>query len=229
MTISGTTVDAVSQAPLQGTFVALEQRDSQNIDRVQKVTTTDANGNFAFQSVSSGTYDVVAYSNPHGGTYYAWVVIFSVPANASLGAVPLQPQFPAPEGLPGSIGGSVTSSPVAVPVTAWLANSLTQNGNTVLVVIPFTGSGFAASGIGSLSYGFSTLIFIQNVGTFNGNGVTYTPPIGLGGLIVVAQAFQSSSSTNPDCVPPELHTASFSIPPVGVTTSIPTLTFTGCS
>src|SRR5215469_15359815 len=41
MTISGTIVDAVSQAPLQGTFVALEQRDSQNIDRVQKVTTTD--------------------------------------------------------------------------------------------------------------------------------------------------------------------------------------------
>ena len=230
--ISGQIVDSLSKAPLPGTFVSLEQRDSQNIERLLRVISTDAQGNFTFQSVSSGTYEVVAYSanfNPS----YTWMVIFAVPQNANLGSVPLQGTFLAPEGFPGTAQGMVTASPVAVDTTIWLMSPVSQNGTSLLVTIPFTAAGFVSRSnvvTSAFPYGVSTETFLPTIGIFSVNGVAYTANSGDASLFVIdAQAVQPATTVTPDCVPPELQTAPFGITAgPGVITNVPTLAFAGC-
>src|SRR6266571_1211107 len=225
--ISGQVVDSFSKAPLPGTFIALELRDSQNIERPLRVTYTDANGKFAFQSVPTGTYEVAAYSPNNFNPFYTWMVIFSVPQQADLGAVPLQGTIQAPEGFPGTATGTVTSSPVAVESTIWLMSPVTRNGTNLLVTIPFTANGFVSKTNGAASavaYGVKTETFLPLIGVFSGNSVSYQANSGSGNMVIDAQAFQSSLPTTPDCVPPELQTAPFTITiGPGMVTGVPTL------
>jgi hypothetical protein len=226
--ISGQVVDAQTKTPLATTFVSLEKRDSQNIERILQVTSTDANGNFTFQSVPSGTFEVAIYSD-RSFPFYSWMVIFTVPETGNVGAVPLQPYFPAAEGLPGTAQGMVTSSPVAVDATIWVMAPVTQNGRNTSVIVPFTANGYLLKTNGTtISYGISTLATLPTIGVFSGHSVTYTANTS-NGFVIDAQAFQSSLPPAPNCAPSELQTVSFVIPcGPGTINNVPSLGFANC-
>ena len=90
--INGTLVDSGTKLPLTGgtAIVALEKRDSNNMDHVLMSTTADpTNGTFALCPVQSGTYDVVAAAVDSQGNFYAATVITGVPASSALGNIEL--------------------------------------------------------------------------------------------------------------------------------------------
>src|SRR5262249_13387999 len=60
--INGKIVDSATNQPISGgtAIVALEQKDSNGVDRVIMETLTDSTGGFVFCPVPAGTYDVVA-------------------------------------------------------------------------------------------------------------------------------------------------------------------------
>src|SRR5512146_2922524 len=105
--ISGTVVDSATGKPIVGgnTVVALEQKDSNSVDRVIMETVTASNGSFVFCPVPTGTYDVVVTAIDGAGTAYGATVITGVQPGNSLGNVPI-----AAAALPASIAGQVTSS-----------------------------------------------------------------------------------------------------------------------
>src|SRR6266852_7400256 len=58
--IGGQAVDSLTKAPIIGkVLVAIEQTDSMGIDRIVMQTAADANGNFRFCPLPTGTFDIV--------------------------------------------------------------------------------------------------------------------------------------------------------------------------
>jgi hypothetical protein len=108
--ISGKIVDSVTKASISGgkVVVALEQTDSNGVDRVVMETVPDAAGNFTFCPVPAGTYDVVAVAINGQGVAYGATVITGVQPGNALGQVPLFPTT-GTNTSPATIAGQVTT------------------------------------------------------------------------------------------------------------------------
>jgi Domain of unknown function (DUF4382) len=247
--ISGTVIDAATQAPIVGgnTVVALEQSDSNGVDRVVMETVTDSSGAFSFCPVASGTYDIVIAAVNGAGVAYAATVITGVQSSAALGQVPLTPAL-----VPASIMGTITTSTGSAATSADLSLSALQsimvNGSNLLVTVPLaaqsasTATLMTAPGASCpantdcVSYTLSIPAANPSVGAFSssGNQSPALPTAGTVSYTLDAAAFVPGSAGQADCSPSEVQTSQTSgstpltVTP-GASVTAATLAFTGCS
>lgn len=87
--INGTVLDSATGQPVAGkVMVALEQKNSANVDRIV-MTTTTTNGSFVFCPIPEGTYDVVVVGMSTSGTAYAPSIVTGVANGQTTGTVNL--------------------------------------------------------------------------------------------------------------------------------------------
>jgi hypothetical protein len=246
--ISGTVVDSVTGVAIVGgnTVVALEQKDSNGVDRVIMDTVTDSNGNFVFCPVPAGMYDVVMTAINGAGTAYAATVITGVQPGNALGHVPVTPVL-----LPASITGQITTSTGSAGTTADLSLSalqqITVGVSTVMITTPLAQQSAATATLTTApgpgcpvntdceDYTLAVPAANPSVGTFTatGNQTPAPPPGGTVGYSLDANAFVPGSAGTADCSPSNLQTSQTSTnapltATVGGSVTAATLAFTGC-
>ncbi len=216
--LSGQVVDSLTQAPINGgsVFVAVEQPDSNGVDRIIMQTAADSNGNFNFCPLPTGTYDVVAVALNGNGVAYAASVAVGVPSGTNMGKLPLI--APVANTDPGTIQGLTTAvnggMGASVDVAHSALQSITVNGNPRPVTVPLLGMSVANVTTSATPMGVScpmgtncaqyTLIVPASnpsFGTFTGGTVTLSTPV-VGDVLyaVDARAF-AAASTTPICSP----------------------------
>jgi Domain of unknown function (DUF4382) len=239
--ISGTVIDGSTKLPVAGgnTIVALEQVDSNNVDRVVMEGVADSSGNFSLCPVPDGTYDLVAIAINGSGTTYSATVITGVHPGDVLGTVPLTPA-----GLPASINGQVTTSNGTGGTIADLSISALQSiGNNVMITVPLaqqsavtlTLTTGACNGTDCANYTLFVPAGNPSVGTFVSPG-PQSPNAPAGApfnYTVDAQAFVPGGGQITDCTPSDVPTSlndansTLSVT-VGGTVNAATIGFTGC-
>ena len=244
--ISGQLVDSATTLPVpNGQFtVALEQADSRGVDRVFMETAADAQGNFSFCPVTTGTFDVVA-SGLRTDTVatYAATATTSVQAGNNLGAVPMT----AVPGVPNTAAivlGMANSSNVSfAPTSADVTISALQLDNPLggftSLTIPLLQSpastttvptqlGLCAPNTDCAAFNLVLPPANPMVGVFNPAGTSYSQSSGLVMYNIEGTALVPLSGATPDCSP------SFQAVPVIVTagntvdTTNQPLSFTQC-
>lgn len=247
VSINGTAIDSVTRQPIVGgsTVVALEERDSNNVDRVIMETVAAANGDFVFCPVSAGTYDVVISAIDGSGQAYASTVITGVQPGNALGNVPITAAA-----LPASIQGQITSSTGAAATSADITLSalqpITVNSATLLVTTPLpqfpsatatlvTAAAACPANTDCVNYALSVPAANPSVGAFVMTGnQTPAPPTSEGVVYTMdALAFIPGQAGAPDCTPSHLQTSQTSASaPLAVTAgtaiTAATLAFTQC-
>ncbi|HMK21291.1 MAG TPA: DUF4382 domain-containing protein [Terriglobales bacterium] len=245
--ISGTVIDSGTMQPIVGgtTVVAVEQPDTDGVDRVIMETVADSNGGFSFCPLPAGSYDVVVDAVSGAGTAYTATIITGVQPGNTLGNVPLTSAS-----MPASITGNITTSTGSAATSADLAvsalQSITVNNANLLVTIPLaaqsmsTASLTTQAGMGCpvntdcASYTLSVPASNPSVGAFMmGNqspGAPAVPPVG---YTIDAVAFVPGSGGQTNCSPSDLETNQTSAnTPLNVTSGMSvtaaTLAFTGC-
>src|SRR5579859_5714565 len=135
--INGKLVDKATSQPIVGgkAIVALEQKDSEGIDRVVMQTTPDSTGGFVFCPVPAGSYDVVAVAVNGVNVEYAATITTAVSPGTALGNIPLIATVGTNTG-PGSIAGTVTTSTGTAATAADLAISALQQASSLTFTIP---------------------------------------------------------------------------------------------
>jgi hypothetical protein len=247
--ISGTVIDAGTQAPIQGgnTVVALERNEGSGVDRVVMETVTDASGAFSFCPVANGTYDVVVTAIHGAGGAYAATVITAVPSSGALGKVPLTAIL-APASIMGAITTSTGSSATSADLTLSALQGITENGSNLLVTVPLaaqsassatltTAPGMScAANTDCVSYTLSVPAANPSVGAFrnSGNQSPAAPTAGPANYKLDAMAFVPGAAGQLDCTPSEQQTnqTSSSAPlsvSAGMSVTAATLAFTGCN
>jgi hypothetical protein len=247
--ISGTVIDAATQAPIVGgnTVVALEQSDGSGMDRVLMETVTDSNGAFSFCPVASGTYDIVAAAINGAGVAYAATVITGVQSSAALGKVPLTAAL-APASIMGTITTNTGSAGTSADLTLSALQSIKANGGNLLVTVPLAAQSastvtlMTAPGMSCpaytdcVSYTLSMPAANPSVGAFSssGNQSPAPPATGTVNYTLDAAAFVPGSAGQTDCSPADLQTSltSSSTPLTvtpGASLTAATLAFTGCN
>jgi hypothetical protein len=250
--ISGTVVDHATGNPVGGANVVIEQPDSNGIDRIVGSTTTDPNGSFDFSGFPMGMFDVVAdasVTSPGGATStYGATVVFHVPSNASLGKVPLVPEFgdSIPTGQPVHVDAVVATSSatamlpeVDIKLSA-LQTASRDDGTFLSVSIPvFNGSTpevtttaaqSCPSGTSCSNYSLLVPSASPITGTFQAGGVTYSFPASNPAevlFVVEGRAFVRISGNAPDCSPSSQSSGPV-VPRGTLPTVIPNLAFTSC-
>jgi len=69
--IAGQVIDSLTKAPIAGNvIVAIEQTDGTGVDRILMQTTADAQGNFRFCPLPTGTFDIVVVALGTGNVPY---------------------------------------------------------------------------------------------------------------------------------------------------------------
>jgi len=107
--IGGKVIDAVSKTPINGNvLVAIEQPDSSGVDRIMMETTADANGNFRFCPLPTGTFDIIVVAVGPNNLPYNATTVLNVPNGTDLGGIPLQPETGAT--APATLQGFVTAT-----------------------------------------------------------------------------------------------------------------------
>lgn len=246
--ITGKVVDSATGMAIVGgnTVVALEQKDSNGVDRVIMAAVTDSNGNFVFCPVPAGTYDVVAAAINGAGTAYAATVITGVQPGNALGNVPATAAA-----APASMTGQITTSTGSAATSADLSLSALQpimvNGSSVMITTPLAQQSAATATITTAAggscpmntdcanYTLSVPAANPSVGAFSSSGnQTPAPPApGTVSYTLDANAFVPGSAGVADCGPSNLQTSQTSTnAPLTVTAGNPvtvaTLAFTGC-
>jgi uncharacterized protein DUF4382 len=244
--ISGTALDSVTHQPIVGNIVvALEQKDSNNVDRVIMETIAGVNGSFVFCPVPAGTYDIVISAINATGTAYAATVITGVQPGNSLGNVPLSAA-----GVPASLKGQITSSTGSAAVVADIQLSalqpITVNSATILITTPLpqfpaatatllTAPGTCPANTDCVNYTLAVPAANPSVGAFvtTGSQTPAAPAAGTVNYTVDALAFVPGQAGTADCTPPHLQMSqtSTSTPLTATAATIvtaATLSFSGC-
>jgi hypothetical protein len=243
--ISGTIIDGGTLQAVAGgtTIVALEQKDSNGVDRVVMETVAASNGGFAFCPVPTGTYDIVAVAVNGSGISYAATAITGVQPGDVLGTVPLTPAA-----LPASITGQVTTSTGSSSATAAdiSLSALQSIGNNTLITVPLaqqssatatlaTAAGTCPANTDCASYTLAVPGTNPAVGIFvsGGNQNPTASGSASGDYTIDANAFVPGSAGQADCSPSNLQTnktdtnAALSVAP-GAAATAQTLDFTSC-
>ena len=143
--ITGKLLDASTQQPIAGdVIVALEQVDSNGVDREIMQTAPATDGSFVLCPVPPGTYDVVAAAVSESGISYVTTITTHVQPGDSLGSVSLQAVSGANQAV-AALAGQVTATGPMPPLGGYThvvvsaLQSISVNGGTVLVTIPLPG------------------------------------------------------------------------------------------
>ena len=204
--IGGQVVDSLTNMPIVGNvLVAVELPDSTSVDRIFMESATDANGNFRFCPLPTGTYDVVIDAvGPNNLPYNATAVV-NVPNGTNLGAIPLIAETGAlsPATLQGFVtartatGGAAADVSLAAlqSITFTTSMSVTRQLTVPLQSIAATAINPAVASTGLISISTNTgcpagspatancaaytlVVPASNpsVGVFSSSGFTYTVP-----------------------------------------------------
>ena len=217
--ITGQLVDSVSlQAVPSGQFtVALEQKDSRQVDRVMMETVADSKGNFTFCPVPGGAFDIVASGlRTDTNATYAPTAALGVNSATAMGPVPMTavPSSPNTSAfLSGGVQLQGTSNPPASADTTVSALQLvTASGlGAINLTIPFlqtqsstitlpTQAGCVPNTDCAV---FNLAVPPANVffGQFSSGGTTYTPNLGLVSYSIEGTATVPESGGLADCSP----------------------------
>jgi hypothetical protein len=250
--ISGQVVDSTSQNPIANgmVFVAVEQPDSNGVDRVVMEAAADANGNFNFCPLPTGTYDVVAVAVDASGNAFAASIVIGIPAGTALSKIPLTP-LAAGAAAPATIEGVVTAAngPTGASVDAAMSalQSVTLPSGSRLVTIPPLPSSVAnvttiaspagtTCPMGTFCEKYTLKVPPGNpaVGAFSAGVVTMTPPLpGNVNYTVDARAFAPNSTGTAICNPSRVFTDKDAadanlVVTAATTTTAKRLDFTAC-
>jgi len=249
--ISGQVVDGATQNPVSGgkVFVAIEQPDSNGVDRIVMQAAADANGNFNFCPLPTGTYDVVAVAVDGSGNAFAASVAIGVPSGTLFGKLALT-AVTGPAQAPATIEGVVSAANGAngasVDGVLTALQSVAITGGTRLVTIPLLPNSLsnvatiaspanATCAAGTFCEKYSLLVPASNpsVATFTAGGTTFPAPAAGPVLYTVdARAFMPNSGGTPICNPSRIFTdKDFNDQPLAVTgtpVTAKTLDFVSC-
>ena len=117
--ISGQIVDATTKQPIAGpVLVAIEKTDGSGVDRIMMEASADANGNFRFCPLPTGTFDIVAVALGPNNLPYNATAVLNVPNGQSLGMIPLTAETGAsgPAILQGFATATTGTAPAQVDV-----------------------------------------------------------------------------------------------------------------
>src|SRR5215470_3099292 len=234
--IGGQIVDSVTKAPIAGTvLVAVEMPDSTGIDRIVMETAADANGNFRFCPLPTGTFDIVIVAIGPNNLPYNATSVLSVPNGTNLGGIPLQPETgaTAPATLQGfvtattgtagasadvsmsalqqvSFGSPAVKRQVTIPLEAIQATQTTSaTASTELISITTNTSCPTGSPVNTNCAQYTLVVPASNpsVGAFSASGFTYSAPAAAPVPFTVdARAAVPKSGGTADCSPSEIMT-----------------------
>jgi hypothetical protein len=229
--IGGLVLDSVTKAPINGqVLVAIEQPDKTGTDRIMMQTAADANGNFRFCPLPTGTFDIVVVAVDSKNLPYNATVIVNVVNGTNL-SVPLVAETgaTAPAMLQGTITATTGTATASADVTVSALQQVSFGTTTRQVTIPLgkiqaTATTVEVDSTGLISVSSSancpqgapanancaqfTLVVPAsnpNVGVFSSSGLTFTPPAS-GDVIfsVDAQAALPMSGGTADCSPSDI-------------------------
>ena len=233
--IGGQAVDSLTKAPIAGTvLVAIEQPDNTGVDRILMQTAADANGNFRFCPLPTGTFDIVIDAVSATNVPYNATVVLNVPNGTNLNMIPLiaETGATAPAVLQGFVTATKGTSAATADVTLAALQTVALSGSTSRqITVPLesinAGATPAVDSTGTISveantscptgapvnsncaqYTLVVPASNPNVGVFSSSGVTYTAPASGDVLFTVdAQAFVPMSGGTKDCMPSEISTS----------------------
>ena len=245
--INGTVMDTATNKPITGTaMVALEQPDTTGVDRIFMSTLTDASGNFTFCPLPSGTFDVVVAATSSAGVVYSPTVVTGVTTGTAMGNVDVT-ALPVVSATAATLSGQVTAqnatSPSAGVVIDVQLSTLEPVSSALTVTVPLlptktqssaelaletASGGSCTSGTDCIGYTIQVSAGTPYVGAFSASGTILTQSALPAAYKIDGIATMPSSGGTLDCALSDVTSASVT-PVVGVTTSAPTLAFTGCS
>ena len=234
--IGGQVVDSLTKAPIAGSvMVAIEQPDGTGVDRILMQTAADANGNFRFCPLPTGTFDIVIDAVTATNVPYNATAVLNVPNGVNLNTIPLVAETgaTAPAVLQGFVTATKGASAATADVTLAALQTVALSGSTSRqITVPLEsinalGATAAATSTGTVSLEANTNCPVgapvnsncapytlvvpasnPNVGVFSSSGVTYTAPANGDVLFTVdAQAFVPMSGGTKDCMPSEIPTS----------------------
>jgi len=245
--INGKVLDGVTGNPVNGTvIVAVEQKDSTGVDRIQQAALAGSDGSFVFCPLAMGTYDVVIVGTRSDGSLYEPSIITGVSVGSTTGSVALfAPASPAlsvatltgtvtsqTSGNAGTIADidlSVQETANAVTYTIPLPPTATQSAATLSVETgPSSSTLTCPNGTDCAAYSVNTPAGSANVGAWSSSGTSLTANNTLAIYKMDGLAYVQSSGGTADCTPSELTSASLILTTGGSTVTVPTLVFTGC-
>ena len=214
--ISGRVVDNSGGTPIGNAIVLIEQKDSENIDRVIMQKLTDSNGKFIFCPVPHGTYDVVV-SAKNGPTIYNATITLGVGVGIAMGDIPL---FLASgsANISGQVSAVITGLGQGVDIDISALKYATLSLRVTIPVLQGSTPTTVTTPTGIPSYNLYVPTGNPQAGTFSTTGTSYSAVSG--DYFINAQASnctQSSQSVGP-----------LTENPVG-SISAPPISFTGCS
>ena len=234
--IGGQVVDSLTKAPIGGkVLVAIEQADSAGVDRILMEKAADANGNFQFCPLPTGTFDIVIDAVTANNVPYNATVVLNVPNGTNLNMIPLiaETGATAPAVLQGFVTATKGTSAATADVTLAALQTVALSGSASRqITVPLESINAVAAmpevdstGMISVEVNTScptgapvnsncaqyTLVVPAsnpNVGIFSSSGVSYTVPATGDVLFTVdARAFVPMSGGMKDCVPSEFPTS----------------------
>jgi hypothetical protein len=243
--INGKILDQATGNPVNGQVtVALEQKDSNGVDRVIMATRAGTDGSFVFCPIPAGTYDVVIVGERADGTAYQPSIVTGVANGQTVGNVNLHIGTAGTQGaveLSGSVTSqnSTNSGTVAdIQLSALEADSGSGTTYTILLLpeaqqpsgtlaLETAASSSCATVTDCATYSIMLPAGGPYVGAYSASGVTLTQSSSLATYVIDGLAFVPSSGGAADCSPseqktqPYVLTSNFNVP-------VQTLAFTQC-
>jgi hypothetical protein len=208
ISINGKVVDKLTGAPITSgkAIVALEQKDTNSVDRVIMQTLAGPDGTFVFCPVATGTYDVVIVAmNTAQNISYGPLVITGVQPGNTVGNILISAQQgTGTSQSSGSVTGAVTSTTgttstatsVQIHVLLSVLESVSIGSDNINVTIPLlkastttasatllvttqpgtTGAPCTPNSADCVSYTVELPAQGASVGTFAANGITLSAP-----------------------------------------------------
>jgi hypothetical protein len=131
--ISGQIVDSLTKTPISGpVLVAIETTDNTGTDHILMEASAEANGNFRFCPLPTGTFDIVAVAlGPNNLPYNATAVV-GVPNGQSLGLIPLVAETGAsgPALLQGFVTATTGTAPAQIDAAMVALQTISVPGGT---------------------------------------------------------------------------------------------------
>lgn len=246
--INGKVLDNATGNPVNGTvLVAVEQKDSTGVDRVQRATLAGTDGSFVFCPLPTGTYDVVIVGVRTDGSYYQPSIITGVSVGSTTGNVNLfAPTLAA--GSSATLAGTVTSQNSSNAGTvADVSLSVLETIGTSTYTIPLpptsaqssatmsvetaasSGSLTCTSGTDCANYSLQVPFGAAYSGAWSSSGTTLTLSTTSASYVVDGIAFVPGSGGTLDCNPSEVKSQTYTFTAGGATTqSVAALAFTQC-
>ncbi len=247
--INGRILDNATGNPVNGTvMVAVEQKDSTGVDRVQRSILANADGSFVFCPLPSGTYDIVVVGTRADGSLYEPAIVTGVSVGSTVGTVNLFLPTVAPgvtATTAAQLNGVVTSqnsSNAGTVADIELSVLESVNGTVYTIPLPPTATQSSATmsvetesgasctvGTDCVSYSLTTPTGAPYLGAWTSTGITLTVVGSSASYVIDGNAFVPSSGGTSDCNPTEIKTAVTTLAITGQgTVSLQPLAFTQC-